>query len=150
MPKFLSSNCLRRFSIHNKVENYRLIITRKTIVAMANPSIVAEKVWYEASCHCGNVKYKALLRSLDEYAVLDCNCSICTKLGYLLVYPLSKDVVFHQGYDTLKDYEFATRTRDHKFCPACGSSLLIDFRGKGRSDMALNVKGICGVGERFC
>ncbi|RYP15043.1 hypothetical protein DL767_010359 [Monosporascus sp. MG133] len=41
---------------------------------------------YEAGCHCGYVKFRfALSPPLPEYRVLQCNCSACTKLGYLLV-----------------------------------------------------------------
>jgi len=48
-----------------------------------------EEIWYEANCHCGNVKYKIKLANLEhsENQVNSCNCSICTKNGYMLVYP---------------------------------------------------------------
>lgn len=71
--------------------------------------------------------------------VIRCNCSICHKNGYVNIYPKRYDVVFTKGYETLKSYEFATESRDHKFCPNCGSSLLIDFRGLLGNTMAINV-----------
>ena len=41
---------------------------------------------YEAGCHCGYVKFSlALSPPLPEYKVVRCNCSACTKLGYLLI-----------------------------------------------------------------
>ena len=41
---------------------------------------------YEAGCHCGYVKFSlALSPPLPEYKVVRCNCSICSKKGYLLV-----------------------------------------------------------------
>lgn len=41
---------------------------------------------YEAGCHCGYIKFSVTLSPpLPEYKVLDCNCSACTHLGYLLV-----------------------------------------------------------------
>ncbi|MCJ1277220.1 hypothetical protein MMC21_005030 [Puttea exsequens] len=87
------------------------------------------KTWYEANCHCGAVKYKIKLGEFDlpENQVNSCNCSICTKNGYLLVYPCTEDVVWHEGYDTLKNYRFGKQRFDHKFCSICGSSILIDF-----------------------
>lgn len=58
--------------------------------------------------------------------MMRCNCSICTKNGYYLVYPLAKDVVFHQGEDHLKSYRFGNQKAEHRFCPTCGSSVLIN------------------------
>lgn len=48
-------------------------------------------------------------------------------------------MIFHSGYDTLKDYRFGRKQFDHKFCPACGSSILIDFHNPEK--MAVNVGG---------
>lgn len=82
---------------------------------------------YEASCHCGTVKYSINLPDLSSHQVNSCNCSICTKNGYLLVYPKPSEVEWHQGYDTLKIYEFGHKRVTHRFCEKCGSSILIDF-----------------------
>lgn len=122
------------------------------------------KVWHDAACHCHGVEYKILFAPIyppytganterpggtqatdsSEGApplIIRCNCSICNKNGYTLIYPNREDVVFTKGYDTLKDYQFATRTRDHKFCPNCGSSIMIDFRGffPERDSLGMNV-----------
>lgn len=41
---------------------------------------------YEAGCHCGYIKYSVTLSPpFPEYKALNCNCSACTKLGYLLI-----------------------------------------------------------------
>jgi hypothetical protein len=41
---------------------------------------------YPASCHCGLIRFSVTLGpGLDEVEVMDCNCSICRRLGYLLV-----------------------------------------------------------------
>lgn len=41
---------------------------------------------YEASCHCGYIKFALTISpSLDTYEVLECNCSACRRLGYLLI-----------------------------------------------------------------
>lgn len=55
----------------------------------------------------------------------------------MLVYPAPREVVFQSGYDTLKDYRFGKKQFDHKFCPDCGSSILIDFHNPER--WAVNV-----------
>lgn len=32
---------------------------------MSNAAVAEEKVWYDANCHCGAVKYKIKLPSLE-------------------------------------------------------------------------------------
>lgn len=97
---------------------------------------------YPANCHCGAVAYTVQLPSLETYEVNKCNCSICTKNGYLLVYPSRTSVVFHRGFDHLRSYFFGKKQKPHKFCPTCGSSILIDFNGthKSRDVLAMNVR----------
>ncbi|KAI1083726.1 Mss4-like protein [Whalleya microplaca] len=85
---------------------------------------------HEAGCHCGYVKFSVTLSPpLPEYKVLQCNCSACTHLGYLLVYPEAEDVVWHNnGQERVSRYQFNTKLKDQMFCPKCGASLGIDFR----------------------
>ena len=111
---------------HLKTVNQNLEVMSNTDSPKSNKD---GKTWYEANCHCGAVKYKIKLGEFDlpENQVNSCNCSICTKNGYLLVYPCTEDVVWHEGYDTLKNYRFGKQRFDHKFCSICGSSILIDF-----------------------
>lgn len=41
---------------------------------------------YECGCHCGYIKFSVTLSPpLPEYQVLQCNCSACTRFGYLLI-----------------------------------------------------------------
>lgn len=41
---------------------------------------------YEAGCHCGYITFAVTLSPpLPEYKVLNCNCSVCRRMGYLLV-----------------------------------------------------------------
>ena len=42
---------------------------------------MADVKTYTGSCHCGNVRFEV---STDFKMVLQCNCSICSRLGYLL------------------------------------------------------------------
>lgn len=102
-----------------------------------------ENQWFEGACHCHAVEYKVLLSDIYTPAsngTLECNCSICFKNGYVLMYPERKDLIWLKGEDKLKNYEFATKTRDHRFCANCGSSMLIDFRGAGKQDvLGINV-----------
>lgn len=41
---------------------------------------------YDGGCHCGHISFSFKLSPpLDEYTVLNCNCSICRRMGYLLI-----------------------------------------------------------------
>jgi hypothetical protein len=111
-------------------------------IGKSTPTITTELdlVPYPANCHCGDVRYTVLIPSLEEHLVNICNCSICTHNGYLLVYPKQREVIFHSGFDHLRSYFFGTKTREHKFCPTCGSSILIDFnRIEGKDGFGINV-----------
>jgi len=67
-------------------------------------------------------------KPLEESEVCRCNCSICTKSGYILVYPKREDVAFTAGEATLSEYRFGKKNKPHKFCPNCGTSMFIDFK----------------------
>ena len=43
---------------------------------------------YEGGCHCGAVRFQVII---DRWEVQDCNCSICSKKGFLhLIVPPRK------------------------------------------------------------
>lgn len=98
---------------------------------------------YAANCHCGLVTYTVTLSPPLEqgHTVVRCNCSVCTRLGYALVYPSRADVVFHTGWDEMNNYRCGRKVFDNKFCGYCGTSILIDF-----ADIELPMgKGLLGV-----
>src|SRR6186713_887444 len=95
----------------------------------------SEKVKYLASCQCGQVRCTIKIRPLDRQKVIKDNCSICVRNAYLFAYALRTDVVWEKGYETLKTFQFNTKTKDHKFCPECGSSMMIDLNGELPRDL---------------
>jgi len=69
-------------------------------------------------CHCGAVRFEVTTPA--EVEVLECNCSICRKLGYLhLIVPRSHFRLL-QGEDALSTYTFNTGQARHLFCSNCG------------------------------
>lgn len=54
---------------------------------------------YKASCHCGAFAYSVTTASLADASteVTNCNCSICARNGYLLIYVPNEQVVFEKG-----------------------------------------------------
>ena len=72
---------------------------------------------FEGGCHCGRVRFR--VRS-DFARVSDCNCSICTKKGFLhLIVPLVQFELL-SGADNLTTYTFNTGIAKHTFCKTCG------------------------------
>jgi hypothetical protein len=72
---------------------------------------------YEGGCHCGRVRFRALL---DLDVTSECNCSICTKKGILhaIIAPEKFELV--SGEDALSTYTFNTGVAKHTFCRFCG------------------------------
>ena len=69
-------------------------------------------------CHCGAVRFEIEVPTKVE--VLDCNCSICAKTGFLhLIVPL-EHFRLTAGIDALVEYRFNTGTARHLFCATCG------------------------------
>jgi len=75
-------------------------------------------VLHRGGCHCGRVRFEVTAPA--ELAVSDCNCSICTKSGYLhLIVPAERFVLL-QGREHLHTYTFNTGVAKHHFCSHCG------------------------------
>jgi hypothetical protein len=73
---------------------------------------------YAGGCHCGAVRFE--IDAPEEVECHLCNCSICTKSGYLhLIVPASKFRLL-KGQDELTEYTFNTGTARHLFCRVCG------------------------------
>lgn len=92
---------------------------------------------YDANCHCGTVTFTVKIPSLQEHKVMSCNCSLCTRNGYLMIYPRRENVIFHSGYDSLSSYPVQNKNV-HKFCSTCGCSV-IGERISGDDCVAINV-----------
>ncbi len=69
-------------------------------------------------CHCGAVRWEAEIEPPVD--LLDCNCSICSKTGYLhLIVPHNRFNLLSDD-DSLASYRFGTGTATHLFCRTCG------------------------------
>lgn len=69
-------------------------------------------------CHCGAVRFTVDIPERAE--VVDCNCSICARTGYLHLIVEAGNFALEQGEDMLSRYQFNTGTAEHLFCRACG------------------------------
>ncbi|HVC44169.1 MAG TPA: GFA family protein [Candidatus Binataceae bacterium] len=68
-------------------------------------------------CHCGRIAYEVAGRPLR---VTQCNCSICTKKGYLHWIVPRADFRLLTPIADLLTYTFNTHAAKHHFCPRCG------------------------------
>ena len=75
-------------------------------------------ITHRGGCHCGRVRFE--IEAPARLQVIDCNCSMCAKSGYLhLIVPKERFRLL-SGSDALSTYEFNTHTARHLFCSVCG------------------------------
>lgn len=73
---------------------------------------------YQGGCHCGAVRFE--VEQENDMTVYECNCSICSKSGYLhLIVPHSRFRLL-SGWDKLTTYTFNIGVVGHTFCSICG------------------------------
>jgi hypothetical protein len=73
---------------------------------------------HAGGCHCGRVRFEVVAPAKIE--VSECNCSMCSKAGYLhLIVPPTKFMLV-SGSEVLTTYTFNTGTAKHLFCSVCG------------------------------
>ncbi len=73
---------------------------------------------HTGGCHCGRVRFEVDAPARLE--VLQCDCSICSKCGYLHLIVSEDRFKLLQGSDFLTSYTFNTGTAKHYFCSVCG------------------------------
>lgn len=70
---------------------------------------------YRGNCHCGDFVYT--IAGVDEISeVIECNCSVCFKKGYLLFFPGDNaQFTLVKGTEAdLASYTFGPATLSHK------------------------------------
>jgi hypothetical protein len=73
---------------------------------------------HSGGCHCGRVRFEVIAAA--RLQVADCNCSMCSKSGYLhLIVPADRFKLISGG-EALSTYSFNTHTAKHLFCSTCG------------------------------
>ena len=73
---------------------------------------------YSGGCHCGAIRFE--VEAPEHVEASECNCSICSKSGYLhLIVPASRFKLV-RGAEQLTTYTFNTGVAKHTFCRICG------------------------------
>ena len=69
------------------------------------------------SCHCGAVRFT--VDGAPDQA-LECNCSHCSRKGFLLWFVPASALHVTAGDGTMTEYRFNRHAIRHLFCPTCG------------------------------
>jgi len=71
----------------------------------------------EGSCHCGAVKFKI---TISPEWLIDCNCSICSRIGAYWGLVNIKNVLITAPKDGTISYVHGEKTIAHHSCKVCG------------------------------
>lgn len=104
---FVSCFCRRKEEYHFLSQNHHaspfskmaaLQTPRQSDSSLMVVEDTDERTTHKASCHCGAIQFEVTLKyAFPKYPINKCTCSICTKNGYLFVYPCRRDVIFTRG-----------------------------------------------------
>jgi hypothetical protein len=75
-----------------------------------------------------------------------CNCSICSRAGWLLAFAKDGDFKLLHADDAVTDYQFAKKKTHHVFCKTCGIRAYSHGTDKaGTPTMAVNLRCVTGI-----
>ena len=99
---------------------------------------------YQGSCHCGDVRFEV---DLDLTAGTGkCNCSHCSKKGYLLWFLPREQLRLSTPEDALATYTFNKHVIKHHYCPDCACAPFgVGASPSGAATAAVNVRCLAGV-----
>ena len=98
---------------------------------------------HQVSCHCGAIAFDV---DASIEGVVECNCSLCSRRGYLLWFVPRARVAFTAGEQASSVYRFNKRHIAHHFCPTCGCAPYAAADAPDGTPMiAVNVRCVDGV-----
>ena len=93
---------------------------------------------YHGGCHCGAVRYAV---EADLSHTMTCNCSHCSKKGFILAFVPADNFTLESGEDMLTEYRFNTKKIAHLFCKVCGTqSFGRGMDKEGNKTVMINVR----------
>ena len=72
---------------------------------------------HKGSCHCGRISFEV---DGDPGQVMECNCSHCSRKGYLLWFVPREKLRLLSPEEELSTYTFNKHVIKHHFCTNCG------------------------------
>jgi hypothetical protein len=111
--------------------------------AMPRAARGAVVMTHQGSCHCGRIAYE-VEGEIGE--VMECNCSICRRKGYLHWFVPRDKLSLRTPLSDLATYTFNKHVIQHHFCPRCGVSTFgLGRDGSGNEMAAINVRCLDGI-----
>lgn len=99
---------------------------------------------YEGSCHCGAVRFQVSMPPPEK--AWACNCSICSRSGWLIAMVGADAFHLVSGADALTDYQFGKKRVHHVFCRTCGVRSFSRGVGEdGKLVVAVNLRCLAGL-----
>ncbi|MGA9422194.1 MAG: GFA family protein [Rhodanobacteraceae bacterium] len=92
---------------------------------------------YKGSCHCGRISFEV---EGDLEQVMECNCSHCSRKGYLLWFVPRNQLELLTPEADLATYTFNKHVIKHHFCPTCGCAPFGFGERSGAPMAAINVR----------
>ena len=93
---------------------------------------------HQGSCHCGRISFEV---DGDPTQVIECNCSHCSRKGYLLWFVPREQLHLATPESDMAAYRFNRHAIAHHFCPACGCAPFgIGKDREGNEMVAVNVR----------
>ena len=98
---------------------------------------------YKGSCHCRRITFEV---EGDLGKVMECNCSHCSRKGYLLWFLPRDKLRLDTPESDLPTYMFNRHVIKHHFCPTCGCApFAIGTGPSGEPTAAINVRCLEGT-----
>jgi hypothetical protein len=101
-----------------------------------------ESKTYSGSCHCGNVRFQ-VTTAIDKAGA--CNCSICSRVGWLVTSVEPAQFQLLSGKDAQSDYQFGRKTMHHYFCQNCGVHAFGNYSAGGHEKVIVNLRCLEGL-----
>jgi len=98
---------------------------------------MSEPKRYQGGCHCGKVRYEA---TTDLARVIECNCSHCSRKGFLLSFVTPDAFTLLAGDGELTEYQFNKHVIHHVFCKTCGIKSFAYGKGQTGEMVAINLR----------
>jgi hypothetical protein len=98
---------------------------------------------YKGSCHCGNIAFEV---EGELGQVMECNCSHCSRKGYLLWFVPREQLRLATPESELATYTFNRHVIKHHFCSRCGCAPFgFGVAPSGAQTAAVNVRCLEGI-----
>ena len=111
--------------------------------AVSDDNARMSETTYQGGCHCGAVKYEITMEPPTK--AFACNCSICSRAGWLLAFAPMTAFRLVAGDDAQRDYQFGKKNSHHLFCGTCGIRSWSHGAGKdGAESVAINLRCLVG------